>query len=113
VICDDQPEMREVLRLAPEGDGRRVGGETGLATGAITLCQSSKPDVLVLDLMLAGMSGLQAIPFIKAESPDTKIVVCSAYARHRSAARSLAVEAVVAKSGLDELRQVLKEIAGS
>jgi CheY-like chemotaxis protein len=99
VICDDQPEMREMLRTTLEPDGYSIVGETPLASGALRLCEELRPDVLVLDLMLVGMSGLQAIPLIRAFSPDTKIVVWSGYARHRSAAVSLGVDAVAQQGG--------------
>jgi DNA-binding NarL/FixJ family response regulator len=89
-ICDDDPELRELTRLALEEDpDLRVVGEAEDAPTAIAAMPKCLPDVLLLDLSMPGMDGLEALPGIKAASPGTKIVVFSGFSAHRLAQKSL------------------------
>jgi DNA-binding NarL/FixJ family response regulator len=89
-ICDDNPELRELTRLALEEDpDLRVVGEAQDAPTAIAAIPSCRPDVLLLDLSMPGMDGLEALPRIKAVAPETKIVVFSGFSARRLAQRSL------------------------
>src|SRR5690348_8298593 len=59
-IVDDHPLFRQGLRQAVEGDCRfEVLGEAGTGTAALELIQQRKPDVVVLDVNLPGMNGLE------------------------------------------------------
>ncbi len=68
--------VRSGLRVLLESDGRfSVLDEAGDVAGTIATVRECRPRVLVLDLNMGGESSLEAIPELRAEMPDTQIVV--------------------------------------
>lgn len=91
VLADDTTEYRLLLRLILEQDGRfEIVGEAANGVEAIRLCADESPDVIVLDLAMPVLDGLQAIPEITVQSPATAIVVLSGFARGRLDRQALA-----------------------
>ncbi len=84
VLADDTAEYRLLLRVILEQDGRfEVVAEAADGAEAVRVTTAEQPDALVLDLAMPVMDGLQAIPGVRAGSPDTAIVVLSGFARGR------------------------------
>jgi two-component system, NarL family, response regulator NreC len=87
VIADDHSVVRRGLRRVLETEGGfEVVAEAGDIDGARRYVRGHHPDVLVLDLNMPEGSSLDAVPDIRAECPDTQIVVLTmqnepAYAR--------------------------------
>jgi two-component system response regulator NreC len=87
VIADDHSVVRRGLRqLLENEDGLEVVAEADDIDDARRYTRGHKPDVLVLDLNMPGGSTLEAIPAIREDSPDTRIVILTmqdepAYAR--------------------------------
>jgi two-component system response regulator NreC len=76
VLADDHAVVRRGLRLLLDGEtGLEVVAEAGDIGGARRYVRGHHPAVLVLDLNMPGGSSLEAIPAIRAESPETQIVV--------------------------------------
>jgi two-component system response regulator NreC len=76
VLADDHAVVRRGLRLLLDGEpGFEVVAEAGNVEGARRYVRGHHPTVLVLDLNMPGGSSLAAIPEIRAEAPDTQIVV--------------------------------------
>jgi len=76
VIADDHRVVRSGLRmLLDREDGFEVVAEAGDVADARRYVRAHRPDVLVLDLNMPGGSGLEAIPLVRAEAPETSIVV--------------------------------------
>lgn len=91
VLADDTAEYRLLLRIILEQDGRfEVVGEAADGAEAVRVTTAERPDVLVLDLSMPVMDGLQAIPGIRAGSPETVIVVLSGFARGQLDRQALA-----------------------
>lgn len=91
VLADDTAEYRLLLRIILEQDGRfEVVGEAADGAEAVRVTTAERPDVLVLDLAMPVMDGLQAIPGIRAGSPETVIVVLSGFARGQLDRQALA-----------------------
>ncbi|WP_162599795.1 response regulator [Nocardioides solisilvae] len=78
VIVDDDEEVRFVLRIALDSSGFEVAGDAGDAETAMTMIASEKPDIVLLDLHMPEIGGLEIIPLIAEDSPLTRVVVCSA-----------------------------------
>src|SRR5918999_235167 len=90
-LCDDVPELRQLLRIILEEDPRmRVVGETGDAQIGIGEIAELQPNVVLLDLSMPGMDGLEALPLIRRAAPSTRVVVFSGFTEDRMA--SLALE---------------------
>ncbi len=76
VLADDHQVVRSGLRVLLESDGRfAVLGEAGDVAGTAKQVRACRPSVLVLDLNLGGESSLDAIPRLRADAPNTQIVV--------------------------------------
>ena len=78
-LCDDVAELRALLRVVVEQDGMRVVGEAGDARTMLAEVAELDPDVVVLDLSLPGMDGLEAIPLLHERAPRAHVVVFSGY----------------------------------
>ena len=80
LIADDVPELRLLLRLALESEGNfEVVGEAKDGVEALQMATDRRPDAILLDLAMPVMDGLQAIPHLKEQSPDAKILVLSGF----------------------------------
>lgn len=81
LLVDDHPIVREGLlsALGDEGDLQIVGA-AGSAEEALSLAERLLPDVVLLDLELPGMGGIDAIPLLLGTLPAPKVVVFTAYA---------------------------------
>jgi CheY-like chemotaxis protein len=79
LICEDDPGLREFLRIALDGDFRFAETADGLE--AVALAREIRPDVVLLDVMLLGQSGLDALRQIRAdpELKATPVVVMTAF----------------------------------
>ena len=80
LISDDHPVMREGLRMviAEEPDFEVVGEASG-GKEAIELFRQLRPDLLLIDLEMPGVDGIQATAAILAEFPDATIVMLGTY----------------------------------
>src|SRR3954468_5890379 len=78
VLADDFEDARLVTRLILEATGRfEVIGESGHGRGALDLVSTLSPDLLLLDVTMPLLDGLEAIQFVRMESPRTGVVVLS------------------------------------
>jgi DNA-binding NarL/FixJ family response regulator len=78
-LCDDDPTFRRLLRalLSAQHD-MQVVGESCEGRGCIEQVVRDRPDAVLLDLSMPGMSGLEAIPELVEAAPRTTIIVLSA-----------------------------------
>jgi DNA-binding NarL/FixJ family response regulator len=86
VVADDGDDMRELIVAALELSGSFVVvGRARDGGQAIAEVERQRPDLAVIDLAMPGVSGLEAIPGIRAASPETKVVAVSGFPRGRLA----------------------------
>jgi two-component system response regulator NreC len=91
-ICDDHAPVRASLMRLLEPENRfDIVGEAADAEQAVACVALHRPDILLLDLVMPGRSGIDAIPDLLAASPETHILVLSmqddpSYARQALAA---------------------------
>jgi signal transduction histidine kinase/CheY-like chemotaxis protein len=86
LLADDVAALRNLVRLAIESSGRfRVVGEASDGGGAITEAVALHPDLVLLDLSMPKMDGLEALPRILEAVPTTRVVVLSGFNHVRMA----------------------------
>jgi DNA-binding NarL/FixJ family response regulator len=80
LIVDDHPVVRfglaAIIRLQPDME---VVGEAGTGEEACRICLEQVPDVVLMDLRLPGLSGVQSIKTIRATTPSVRFIVLTTY----------------------------------
>ena len=78
MLADDHPVVRRGMQTLLEAEPDfSVIGETGDGLDTVREVERLQPDVLVLDLMMPGLSGLEVLRIIRQRSPRTRVVVLS------------------------------------
>lgn len=107
VICDDQAGFRQLLTLVLGlQDGLEVVGEAEDGRGVVDVVAQFEPDVLLLDIAMPERDGLEALPYIRAASPETSVVMLTAFgsASMRRRAHEAGAEGLIEKGvDLDDL----------
>lgn len=115
VLADDHTVVRNALRLLLDAEpGFEVVAEAGDVEAALRYVRGHKPSVLILDLNMPGRSSLDAVPDIRAASPETEIVVLTMQNEPAFARRALqaGVRGYVVKEAADaELVQAVRSAA--
>jgi len=78
LVVDDVDLFRTGLAAALEREGFHVAGEADDADAAISEAESLQPDLVLLDILMPGVSGLDAVEKIRAVSPHSHVVMLSA-----------------------------------
>jgi DNA-binding NarL/FixJ family response regulator len=116
-VADDVPDMRALVRFALEDSPDMVVvGEAGTGAEAVAGVGKTRPDVVLLDLSMPDLDGLEVIPVVLEQSPETGIVVFSGFeaARMRGPTLELGADRYVEKGRpLDELRAAIREVGQS
>jgi DNA-binding NarL/FixJ family response regulator len=81
VVVDDDPDYLWLVRVILEKRGERMAivGEAAGGEEALALVLRQRPDVVIADLMMPRLNGLELTRRIKQERPQTKILLMSAY----------------------------------
>ena len=98
-ICDDSPEYRLLLRMVLADAGAVIVGESADGRECIEGVAATDPSVVLLDLNMPGLSGLEALPQIRQALPGAKIVVLttSKAVESEQAAMAAGADAYVSK----------------
>jgi DNA-binding NarL/FixJ family response regulator len=80
LICDDADALRRLLRVVVGLDPDiRVAGEARNGLEAITQAEELQPDVILLDLSMPVLTGLEALPRIKAVAPAARVIALTGF----------------------------------
>lgn len=81
LLVDDVPDVRSLLRIAIRRHGGfEIVAEAGDGNEAVRLAREHHPDLVVMDIAMPNMDGLQAIPLLHSVSPHSRILVLSGFA---------------------------------
>lgn len=114
ILVDDHIMVREALRVVLEqGNGMQVVGEAGDGEAALRLADELAPDVVVMDVALPGLSGIEITRRLLARHPEIKVLALSTYLDRRIVQQMLDVGArgYIAKSAAGgELKQGIRSV---
>lgn len=81
LVVDDSDDLRELISMVIERHPRGWHVVATAAEGeqAVVEARSSQPDLVLLDIAMPVMDGLQALPLIRAAAPDARVVMLSGY----------------------------------
>ena len=114
LIVDDHPVLREGVSAILQSHGdMRVVGEAGNGAEAIERYRALRPDVVLMDLQMPGLSGVETIEAIRADAPLARIVVLTTYDGDMQAFRAMkaGAAAYLLKSSLrKELVDAIRDV---
>jgi two-component system, chemotaxis family, chemotaxis protein CheY len=114
LLADDLEEYRVLLRKMLEMDGRfDIVAEAADGAAAVALAKIEKPDVIVLDIAMPEMDGLEAIPYLRLVAPDARVVMLSGFGEEVMSNKSLRLGAhayVVKGHMTDDLVRTLTSV---
>lgn len=116
LLVDDHQMMRDGLRAILDRTAEfRVVGEAGSGTEAVQFCKKSRPDLVVMDIGLPGLNGIEATIELLRHSPQTRVVILSIYndensvvSAFRSGARAFVLKRASSADLIDALRTVAR-----
>jgi two-component system response regulator NreC len=115
VLVDDHAVVRSGIRLLLDRqDDIEVVGEAGNAKEALFRARALKPDVILLDVVMPGESGIDVLPRLLEESPETKVLVLSMQDDPRYVREAFAAGAqgyVLKEAADEEVVSAVREVA--
>lgn len=80
VIADDHPLVRSGLRCALTAPDIEIVGEAGNGKEAIAVVRRLRPDIVILDIQMPELGGLEALTQIKSDCPATAVIILTSFA---------------------------------
>ena len=116
LVADDHRQFREALVALLELDGFQVVGQAADGADAVALAKQLRPDVVVIDLKMPVLNGLDATRLVRDALPSTPVVVLTAFTGdelERAAVAAGATTYVAKDANLEELRAALAAAAAA
>jgi YesN/AraC family two-component response regulator len=114
LICDDHKVMRDLLRaMIDDAPGMRTVATVADGNAAIVEAKRLQPDVILLDLAMPILTGLDALPELSRVAPDAKVIVFSGFAAANLADKALALGAaryLEKGTGRDEIIDTIEQV---
>lgn len=114
LLADDHAVLRAGLRLLLDTQNdMNVIGEASDGSEALSLCKILNPDLLILDLSMPGLGGLDALPLLRKHTPSTRILILTMHDDEsylKGALRSGAAGYVLKKAADSELLSAIRTV---
>ena len=111
LVADDEEDMRVLVRsvIARANHGLLIEAEAENGIDAVEQWRQTRPDVVLLDQRMPGLTGLEAAEQILEEHPTQTIVLFSAFLNDviRSAAEAIGIKACISKENVFSLPETL------
>lgn len=108
LIVDDHPAIRVAIRILLQQDDYIISGEVDNGVDAISVFKEKKPDIVVIDIGIPNLDGIEVIKRIRMDCESTVIIVFSALSSHHNMVRCMQVGADGFVSKLEDIT-MLKE----
>jgi len=109
-------EDEESQRILYDEELSEMGYEVRLATNgeeALQMARKERPDLVILDIMMPGMSGLETLRELLNDDPRVPVIIHTAYSHYKDNFMSWAAEEYIVKSSdLTELKNAVRRILG-
>jgi two-component system NtrC family sensor kinase len=92
VLIDDEEDIREVMAIALQDAGYTVGTAADGIAG-LMLCDDMSPQIVITDIRMPGMDGLQVLETLKKKYPDIEVIVATAFGEMDLAIKALQLDA--------------------
>jgi len=121
VVADDAADYREVVRaiLSPMSDTIVIVGEAEDGEQALALVRRERPDLVITDLIMPRLDGVELTRRIRQELPETKVIPMSSYTEDAyrlmasdSGADAFVSKQVITSSLLHAIRDVIRRRSG-
>ena len=115
LICDDAAFMRMMIKDILTKNGYNVVGEAENGLKAVEKYNETKPDLVLMDITMPEMDGIQAVKKIKEMDPNAKIVMCSAMGQEAmviEAIQSGAKDFIVKPFQAERVLEAVKKVVG-
>ncbi len=89
LVVDDAAFMRMTIRQMIEPQGHEVVGEAGTGVEAIEMYSKVKPEVVLMDITMPDMNGIEAVKRIKELDNNAKVIMCSAVGQQMQIAEAI------------------------
>jgi DNA-binding NarL/FixJ family response regulator len=107
LVCDDVDAFRALMRYTLQEDpGIEVVGEAADGIAAIEAAERLQPDVVLLDLTMPVLDGIDAIPAVLQSAPGTRVVALSGWGADRMEERALGQGAVAYVEKTDDVHAI-------
>jgi DNA-binding NarL/FixJ family response regulator len=114
LLVDDHAVIREGLALALEGQpGIQLVGQAADGVEAVEAARALAPDVILIDMRMPRMAGVEATRRIKAEKPEVRVIGLSMYGEEEDSRAMLAAGAEKLLSKSDPIEAICRAICGS
>ena len=114
LVCDDAAFMRMMIKDILTKNGYNVAGEAENGAKAVEKYNEVKPDLVLMDITMPEMDGIQALKKIKENDPSASVIMCSAMGQQamviesiQSGARDFIVKPFQADRVLEAVQKVL------
>jgi two-component system nitrate/nitrite response regulator NarL len=116
LIVDDHEVVRDGLRnILTSLDNISIAGEAGNGEDAVKMYSSLKPDLVIMDISMPGMNGIEATKVIKEKDPDARILILTMHDNQEylnQIIRSGAKGFILKNTDKEELLDAVKTVAG-
>ena len=115
LVCDDAAFMRMMIKDILSKNGYNIVGEAENGAKAVEKYAETKPDLVLMDITMPEMDGIQALKKIKETDPGAKIIMCSALGQQAMVIESIqsgAKDFIVKPFQPDRVLEAVKKVIG-
>ena len=115
MICDDAAFMRMMIKDILTKNGYNIAGEAENGAKAVEKYNELKPDLVLMDITMPEMDGIEALKKIKAGDPNAMVIMCSAMGQQAMVIESIqsgAKDFIVKPFQADRVIEAVKKVIG-